>query len=176
MLRSSTPPLVVCMGVSGSGKSTVGARLAARLGWSFVDADDLHPLANRAKMRAGIPLDEADRSPWLARLRAVIDEHRTVGHALVLACSALTGSSRDALTPAGVIPVYVHLQGSSSLLQARVAARRGHFMQQSLLASQQALLDPPAGAIAVDIFEPVAREVEDIVVRLGARAVWRSGG
>ncbi|MCU1514836.1 MAG: gluconate kinase [Microbacteriaceae bacterium] len=135
-------PLIVVMGVSGSGKSTVGAALAERLGLPFVDADSLHPAANVAKMAAGHPLDDADRWPWLT----VVGEHLAAAAStgLVVACSALKRSYRDAILAAAPGVTYLFLSGTEELLAARLSRRRGHFMPVSLLDSQLATLEAPA--------------------------------
>lgn len=126
------------MGVSGSGKSTFGEVLAARLGVRFVDADALHPAANVEKMSAGIPLDETDRRPWLAAVGRVL----ATGD-VVVACSALRRSYRDAFRAAARGVVFVHLDVPGEVLQSRLEARPGHFMPASLLGSQLAALEPP---------------------------------
>lgn len=149
------------MGVAGSGKSTVGALLAERLGVEFLDADEYHPPENVAKMSAGIPLEDADRSPWLARLNA---ELKTRGRA-VLACSALKESYRRKLG-AGLEARYVHLRGSPELIGARLAARQHRYMPASLLASQFAALEPPAHAIDIDVAQPAAECVAAILAQL----------
>ncbi|WP_457966887.1 gluconokinase [Arthrobacter sp. D1-29] len=131
---------VVVMGVSGCGKSTVGALLAQELGAGFLDGDSLHPGANIQKMAAGIPLDDNDRRPWLQevgrRLAAEGD------NSLVIACSALKRSYRDLIRSGAADARFVHLHGTASLLAARMAARPGHFMPPSLLASQLETLEP----------------------------------
>jgi gluconokinase len=153
--------IVVVMGVTGCGKSTIGALLAARLGMEFLDGDDYHPPQNVAKMAAGIPLEDADRWPWLARLNA---ELRTRERA-VLACSALKESYRRRLG-AGLAPRYVHLRGSPELIGARLAARQHRYMPATLLASQFAALEPPAHAIDVDVARPAAECVAAILAQL----------
>jgi gluconokinase len=136
-------PVVVLMGVCGSGKTEVGRRLAARLGCDFLDGDDFHPPANVEKMRAGTPLTDTDRWPWLDRLAAEIGDRLEAGAGSVVACSALARRYRDrlGLTRPGV--VLVHLDGSRDLLAARLAARQGHFMPPGLLESQLATLERP---------------------------------
>lgn len=130
----------VIMGVSGCGKTSVGQALAARLGIGFVDADDLHPPANVAKMRAGVPLTDADRAPWLDRVAAVLHDRAPV----VVACSALRRAYRDRLRAGAGGPVtFVHLSGDRALIAARMAARHGHYMPPALLDSQLATLEPP---------------------------------
>jgi gluconokinase len=149
--------IVVVMGVSGSGKSTVGALLAERLGCEFLDADEFHPPDNVAKMAAGAPLNDADRAPWLQRLNAELRKRKDV----VMACSALKESYRRTLAQ-GVDCRFVHLRGPIELIRARMQERRHRYMPASLLESQFATLEPPADAIAVDIADTRERCVERI--------------
>ena len=147
--------IVVVMGVSGSGKSTVGAALAATLGWPLIDADDLHPPENVAKMAAGVPLTDDDRWPWLDAMgKGLHDTAETAGLA-VGACSALKRSYRDRLVKAAGEPiVFVYLEGSYAEIDRRMKARKHHFMPESLLRSQFAALEPPGqdeNAITVPI-------------------------
>ncbi|MFN0090818.1 MAG: gluconokinase [Acidimicrobiales bacterium] len=144
--------IVVVTGVAGSGKTTVGRLLARRLGAAFVDADDEHDPAARAKMAAGRPLTDADRAPWLDRLNARLRAAAAAGTPLVLACSALAAEHRrrlaEGLSPP---PRWVQLTGSPALLEARLAARRGHFFRPELLASQLELWSPEPGALTLDV-------------------------
>lgn len=149
------------MGVSGSGKSTIGAALAERLGCEFLDADDFHPPANVEKMAAGTPLEDADRWPWLERLNR---ELRRREHA-VLACSALKASYRAKLCDPPSCCI-VHLRGSLELLRSRLEQRKHRYMPASLLESQFAALEPPAGAIDVDVARPVDACVASILAQL----------
>jgi len=155
--------IVVLMGVSGSGKTTVGKILAHDLGWTFVEADDYHPAANVEKMRRGVPLDDDDRRPWLQALRERIDEAVERGEDVVLACSALKHSYQDYLEKHHPDNVrYVHLRGSEELIRRRLAERKGHFMNPGLLHSQFETLEPPGDALQVDIAPPpevIAAEV-----------------
>jgi len=145
------PRVILLMGVSGSGKTTVGRLLAGNLGWRFTDADDFHPPANIAKMTAGIPLTDEDRAPWLAALRAHIDARLAAGENAVVACSALRQSYRDALvTDPGLVKL-VYLRGTRELLHQRLLHRAGHFMKPAMLDSQLDTLEAPAFALAVDI-------------------------
>ena len=154
--------VVVLMGVTGAGKTTVGKQLAADLGWAFADADDFHPPANREKMHTGIPLTDEDRRPWLQALHGAIQQALQEGHGLVVACSALKASYRDAL--AGGLPDvrFVLLDGDRKVLAARVAHRHHEFMNPALLDSQIATLEPPGDALVVDIDMPVAEQVRRI--------------
>jgi carbohydrate kinase (thermoresistant glucokinase family) len=157
--------IVVVMGVSGCGKSTVGAALAKSLGWPFLDADDFHPPENVAKMAAGTPLTDDDRWPWLDRtvdaLRAALATH---GNA-VLACSALRKIYRLRLARAGAMR-FVHLRGDQETIAARLAARQHRYMPATLLASQFATLEAPDDAIDVDIRSSVDAQVTQIVAAL----------
>jgi gluconokinase len=163
-----TPIAIVVMGVSGCGKTSVGRALAARLGARFVDADDFHPPANVEKMRAGVPLDDADRAPWLARLNAVMRHSVAKGESVVLACSALKRRYRDALAERLPGLRVVHLSGSYELVASRVAARRHRYMPASLLASQFEALEPPEDAVVVDIAGCVGEVVEAALRGLAA--------
>ncbi|AMV30122.1 Thermoresistant gluconokinase [Gemmata sp. SH-PL17] len=156
--------IVVLMGVSGSGKSTIGKILAEQLEWTFVEADDYHPPANVEKMRRGQPLTDEDRRPWLRELRDRIDAACARGENVVLACSALKHAYQDYLERNEPECVqYVYLHGSEELIRQRLAARKGHFMNPTLLHSQFEALEPPADAIRVDIApapEVIAAEVK----------------
>ena len=134
-------PVLVVMGVSGSGKSTVAGILAGQLGWDLVEGDDLHPAANVAKMSAGIPLADEDRWPWLDRVAAWIRNHTATGVPGIITCSALKRSYRDKLSGDNV--VFVHLAGSKDIIGQRLTARTDHYMPATLLDSQIATLEPP---------------------------------
>jgi gluconokinase len=156
------PMVIIVMGVTGAGKTTVGRRLAADLGWRFHDADDFHPEANKAKMHAGIPLTDEDRWPWLRALRGVIEQALADGAGAVVTCSALKRAYRDVLA-GGLDGVrYVHLTGDPRVLEARLAGRRGHFMNPALLESQIATLETPDEAIEVDVALTPAEQVAAI--------------
>ncbi len=159
--------IVIVMGVAGAGKTTVGARLAASLGCEFVDADDYHPPASVAKMRAGEPLGDDDRWPWLGRLNGVLQERVRRGTSVVLACSALKASYRTALLRDLPDARLVYLRGSKAVIGPRLAGRGGHFMNRALLDSQFAALEEPADAIDVDVDATPEALVGAILVRLG---------
>ncbi len=159
--------IVVLMGVSGSGKTTVGRALANQLGWPFADADDYHPEANKAKMHAGIPLTDADRQPWLEALRTLIDGTYREGKNLVLACSALKHEYQHYLKHDSANIRLVFLEGSEELIARRLAARHGHFMNPALLHSQFETLQPPAHAVRVDVTPPPDEIAREICQKLG---------
>ena len=161
--------IVVLMGVSGSGKSTVGAALAVALGWPLVDADDLHPPENVAKMAAGIPLTDDDRWPWLDRVVAELRRMTADGTNVILACSALKRAYRDRLRAAAPRLQLVFLDGDRELLASRMAARPGHFMPTSLLDSQLATLErpePDEHALTADIARPAGEIVTALAERM----------
>jgi len=136
--------IVIVAGVSGSGKSTVGALLAGRLGWRFADADGFHPAANVEKMRAGVPLTDEDRWPWLRAIAAWMDERIAAGEQAVVTCSALKRSYRDVLLAGRPQARMVFLALDREVVARRLAARHGHFFPEQLLGSQLADLEPPA--------------------------------
>jgi gluconokinase len=153
--------IVVLMGVSGAGKTTTGQALASALGWPFRDADDFHPPANVDRMKAGIPLTDDDRWPWLDR---VVEEMRRAeaahGH-VVVACSALKRSYRDRLATAGDVR-FVYLAGDYDTIAERLAVRKHKYMPATLLGSQFATLEPPGDALVVDTRRSVDEQVADI--------------
>lgn len=159
--------IVVIMGIAGCGKTTVGQRLAAALGWPFFDADDLHPAANVAKMAGGRALDDTDRAPWLARLRQLIDELTAAGTSAVLACSALRQSHRERLLGGCAEARLVYLEASRALLARRLHERAHHFFPAELLDSQLAALEEPDDALVIDAGRPPADIVADICAALG---------
>lgn len=149
--------VVVMMGVSGVGKTTVGRRLAEELGWGYAEGDSYHPAANVEKMRTGTPLEDADRWPWLRAMAADIDRWRAEGKGMVLACSALKRAYRDILIGDRPDVRLVQLAGEEALIRSRIEARQHAYMPASLLISQLATLEPPSPderPIAVDVQDP----------------------
>ncbi|MBT2503365.1 gluconokinase [Curtobacterium sp. ISL-83] len=160
--------VLVVMGVSGSGKSTVAAMVAERLGWDFAEGDAMHPQANVDKMHAGTALTDEDRWPWLDVVAAWIGEHLASGRPGVVTCSALKRSYRDVLRAPGV--VFVHVAGDGSLIEGRMLVRTGHFMPTSLLTSQLATLEPPQAdeaAITIAADRTPEDESAEVIDRLG---------
>jgi gluconokinase len=160
--------VVVLMGVSGAGKTEVGTRLAKALGGTFAEGDDYHPPANVAKMRSGVPLDDADRRPWLEAMSREIGAWLEAGRTVVLACSALKQRYRDILKAGRPGVRFVHLKGDEDLIRQRLEHRRGHYMPASLLDSQLAALEEPADAITVGIDAPPDAIVAEIQKALAA--------
>jgi gluconokinase len=162
--------IVLVAGVAGSGKSTVGSLLARQLGWEFEDGDDLHPAANIAKMRAGVPLTDEDRRPWLLAVAAWMDQVIAAGKSGVIACSALKRSYREDLRAGRPDLQIVFLQVSYDILAARLASRHGHFFRPQLLSSQLADTElplPPERGIVVTAQGPPADVATEVVRRLG---------
>jgi gluconokinase len=139
---------IIVFGVTGSGKTTIGTLLAKELGWQFYDADNFHPAANVEKMRQGIPLNDDDRIPWLAKLQALIRSYTDKGENAVLACSALRESYRQYLQAGGEVK-FIYLKGDFVLIQQRLNNRRGHYMNPNLLQSQFNTLEEPRPEITV---------------------------
>jgi gluconokinase len=166
--------IVVLAGVSGSGKTTVGELLASRLAWPFIDGDSLHPAANIAKMRAGVPLTDEDRWPWLEAVAAVMDKHIAAGQSAVVACSALKRSYRDLLLAGRPAACMVFLDTGHDLLAARLAARHGHFFRADLLDSQLADLEYPQPAERILVL-PAVGTPEQVAQRIISRLRLASG-
>jgi gluconokinase len=158
-----TTRFVIVMGVAGSGKSTVGRSLARRLGWDFYDADGFHPSQNLSKMANGIPLEDADRLPWLASLHALISSSLKEEQTGVLACSALKESYRQKLREGNAGILVVYLKGSYDLIWSRLSARRDHYMKPQMLQSQFEALEEPADALTLDSSLSVDEIVQEIV-------------
>ncbi len=160
--------ILVVMGVAGCGKSTIAGILAGRLGWPLAEGDDFHPAENVAKMAAGHPLDDADRAPWLARIREWMAAQEAAGMSAIVTCSALKRRYRDVLRDGEVTFVYLH--GTREQLLARLTARQGHFMPASLLDSQLADLEAPEPderAIQIDIGPGLAAQTRTILDKIG---------
>lgn len=159
--------VIVVMGVSGAGKTTVGQALAAALKIPFYDGDDFHSVANRAKMRQGQPLTDLDRADWLATLRSLIQDQIATGQEAVVACSALKDTYRQQLRQPGEPVDFVYLKGTADLLQQRLSQRQGHFMNPALLDSQLATLEEPQDSLVVEVDQPLSDIVAHIVAALG---------
>lgn len=163
------PLQVIVMGVSGTGKSTVATALADRLGWPFIEGDDLHPRSNVAKMESGEPLTDQDRAPWLAAIRHRAQQESAAGRSAVITCSALKRQYRDLLRDGVDAMFFVHLHGTQAVLEPRMAMRERHFMPPKLLQSQLDTLEPlqaDEDGVAVDISGTV-----DQVISEAGRAV-----
>jgi gluconokinase len=161
--------VLIVMGVSGSGKSTIGEKLAARLGWNYEDGDRFHPASNVAKMSAGQPLTDEDRWPWLRAIADEIDRVCEAGRRAVIACSALKRAYRDILVHGRNDVRIIYLDGTEALIASRLGRRKGHFMPPGLLASQFKTLEPPGESenpLTVSIDAPVDAIVDDIVRQL----------
>jgi carbohydrate kinase (thermoresistant glucokinase family) len=172
-------PVIVVMGVSGSGKTTIGPLLAGRLGWGYAEADDFHPQSNVDKMAAGQPLTDEDRWPWLRAIAEWIAGRHAAGEPGVVSCSALRRAYRDVLRDASPDVRVVYLEGSRELIQRRMVARHQHFMKAAMLDSQFATLEPPAPdeqVTTVSIDATPGEIVEETIRRLGLAGPGTSGG
>jgi len=154
---------LIVMGVSGSGKTSVGKGLAESLGWDFFDADDFHPPENVAKMASGIPLDDSDRAPWLTALHDLISSSLKQNKPGVLACSALKERYRQQLMTGHAGVQLVYLKGSYDLIWSRMIARKEHYMKPHMLRSQFDTLEEPANALTVEILVPVPEIIQEIM-------------
>ncbi len=154
--------VIIVMGVTGSGKTTVGEALAASIGCAFFDADSFHSAANKAKMSSGIPLTDDDRWPWLEAIRARIDTLLAGGESGVFGCSALKTAYRHVLGEDDTRVKFVYLHGPEALLAERLRHRVGHFMNPALLASQIATLEAPPNAVRIQVALPLAAQVREI--------------
>jgi gluconokinase len=167
---SISPPVVVVTGVAGSGKTTIGAMLAGRLGWRYAEADDFHSQQNLDKMAAGHPLTDDDRRPWLRSIGEWIDRQRAAGEPAVVSCSGLRRRYRDLLRQGRPEVRLVFLTGSRELIERRLLARHGHFMKAAMLDSQLADLEVPTGdegVITITVDAPPGDIVDDIIAALG---------
>jgi gluconokinase len=161
--------VILVMGTTGAGKTTIGKLLAARLGWTFLDADDFHPEANIRKMKAGIPLTDVDRAPWLENIHTRLLALSAEGRNAVLACSALKQSYRRTLAE-GLEFRIVYLRGTYEEMRRHILARRGHFAGEGILAGQFADLEEPAEALVLDVARTPEELVGDAVQGLGLQA------
>jgi gluconokinase len=179
-VTASAPFAVIVMGVSGSGKSTIGEALAKRLSWRYEDGDKFHPAGNVAKMAAGQPLTDEDRWPWLRAIADQIDRLSAAGVRSVIACSALRRVYRDILVHGRQDVRLVYLNGTQALIADRLSRRKGHFMPQGLLTSQFTTLEPPTAdehPVTVSIAAPVKTIVDDVLRQLDLKpASTASGG
>ena len=172
-MENRTGRRLVLMGVAGCGKSTVGAGLSARLGIPYIDGDDLHPAENVARMSRGEPLGDADRWPWLDRVAAALAERQEV----IIGCSALRRRYRDRIRAgagAGGPVTFISLEGSRAEIEARMAARRGHFMPASMVESQFATLEPP-GPDEAPVVVDIAQAPDDVIAAIEAGLKGRAG-
>jgi len=165
----TSPRILIVMGVSGSGKSTVAAALSERLGWPLAEGDDFHSPENVAKMHSGTPLTDADRLPWLKSIAGWIETQLKAGQSGIVTCSALKHAYRELLTGGRQEVLFVYLKGSPEVMAKHLAGRQGHFMPASLLASQFDTLEEPGPGepvLTVDDDQPVEAIVDEIVRRL----------
>jgi gluconokinase len=171
------PSALIVMGVSGSGKSTIGEALAKRLGWLYEDGDKFHPASNVAKMSAGQPLTDDDRWPWLRAIADEIDRLSAKGRRSVIACSALRRVYRDILVHGREDIRLVYLNGTEALIAERLSRRKGHFMPQGLLTSQFKTLEPPTEGerpVTVSIDAPVETIVDDVLRQLDLKGAGKA--
>jgi gluconokinase len=154
--------IIIVMGVSGSGKTTVGSLLAGELGWDFYDADDFHSDSNRKKMERGIPLTDQDRAEWLLSLRNLLIQNAFSNRSVVLACSALKALYRQSLRIEGTLVHFVYLKGTYAEIESRMRKRKGHYMGAEMLASQFEILEEPKNALVIEVTQPRSEIVEAI--------------
>jgi gluconokinase len=167
--------IVILMGVSGVGKTTIGQILSDKLGWPLSDADEFHSPASIEKMRNGIPLEDADRWPWLDRMNAMLVEKEGRGESVLLACSALKQVYRDRLAKGTADLRWIYLKGNFDLIRERLEARKGHYMKAGQLESQFATLEEPGNALGVDINDTPDAIADSILRRLQATPTRKTG-
>jgi gluconokinase len=160
--------ILLVMGVTGAGKTTVGKLLAEKLHWTFLDADAFHPPANIEKMKRGIPLSDLDRAPWLAAIHAELLRRNSAKENIVLACSALKRAYRAQLAERLDVQI-IYLQGSFASIRAQVVERQGHFAGEAILAAQFADLEEPSGALACDVATPPEEIVSSVCAKLNLK-------
>jgi gluconokinase len=153
---------IVVMGIAASGKSTLALALARELGWEFIEGDDYHPAANIEKMRSGIPLNDADRLPWLQAINRRLQLLSAHSRDAVIACSALKRQYREALSQGIDALRYVYLCGDPELIRQRITTRQGHFMPPELLESQLAVIEPPQNAIWISVELPLEGQIAEV--------------
>ncbi|MGK7882103.1 MAG: gluconokinase [Crocosphaera sp.] len=161
--------LYLIMGVSGSGKTTIGQALSQKLGCTFYDADDFHPPENIAKMSRGIPLNDSDRLPWLKAIKLLINQHQEENKNTVITCSALKQSYRDLLQENTTDIIFIYLQGSYETILKRLQDRSKHFMKENMLISQFKTLEEPENAVIIDINLSVEEIVQEIIAQTYAK-------
>jgi gluconokinase len=161
------PRAVILMGVAGSGKTAVGKKVAEKLNWTFLDADNFHPPANIEKMKLGIPLNDDDRVPWLQRLHDELQHQLTQRHSVILACSALKESYRNTLRDHISLLTFVHLDVDAETIRNRLQHRTAHFFPKELMESQFATLEKPKDAVIVDARKPLDAVVDQVIHSLG---------
>jgi gluconokinase len=169
-MPTNHPQAVVLMGVAGSGKTAVGMQVAQKLDWIFLDADNFHPPANIEKMKHGIPLNDADRAPWLQRLHDELQKQMAEGHSVILACSALKESYRNVLRDEATPPAFVYLDVDPQTIRDRLQHRTAHFFPKELMESQFAALEKPKDAIIIDARKPLEEVVEHVIEALTGAA------
>ncbi len=167
--------IVVLMGVSGVGKTTVGRILSGKLGWPLFDADEFHSALSIEKMRNGIPLEDADRWPWLDRMNAMLREREGRGESVLLACSALKQVYRDRLSKGTADLRWIYLKGAFELIRERLEARKGHYMKAGLLESQFAALEEPGDALNIDVDDTPHAIADSILRRLKESPTHKTG-
>ena len=167
--------IIILMGVSGAGKTTIGEILSGKLDLPLFDADEFHSTASIDKMRNGIPLDDADRWPWLDRMNAALREREARGESMLLACSALKQAYRDRLSKGTAEIRWIYLKGRFELIRERLEARKGHYMKAGLLESQFAALEEPEDALSIDIDDSPNSIADSILRRLQAFPSRKTG-
>lgn len=167
--------IAILMGVSGAGKTTIGQILSRQLGWPLFDADEFHSAASIEKMRSGIPLDDADRWPWLDRMNTMIRQKEAQGESVLLACSALKQVYRDQLSKGTTEIRWIYLKGRFDLIRERLEARKGHYMKAGLLESQFAALEEPVDALSIEIDDTPDAIADSILRQLHALPARKAG-